>query len=213
MPVREIPISSRSLTGRHASGRGAGSIGYESSLERDFISLMLFDPQVTNIEEQPVRIDYRDSTGSQRHYTPDFLVQRTAGAAILIEVKPAKFVTADLDDKFNAARTFARSRGWTFEVWTEREIRTPRLENAKFLLPYRANAPADKICDRLLAALGETTSATITGLLEDTCGNDDERAIALSALWHLLATGVVHARLEEVLKPDSEIRLMQRRLS
>lgn len=54
MPFRKIPISGRSLTGRHATKQPTGSVGFESSLERDFITLMMFDPSVAKIEEHPV---------------------------------------------------------------------------------------------------------------------------------------------------------------
>ncbi|MCF3630543.1 TnsA endonuclease N-terminal domain-containing protein [Thalassospiraceae bacterium LMO-SO8] len=207
MPVRKIPISSRSLTGRHAYGRGKGAVGFESSLERDFISLMRFDANVTDIEEQPVRISFQDTAGKHRHYTPDFLVHRRSGASMLAEIKPAKFVTADLDDKFNAARNFARRRGWTFEVWTEREIRIPRLENAKFLLPYQQAEPPTWARDRLLIALGETGRTTVTRLLEATCRQEDDRAEALFALWHLVATGTVAAGMDDPLTPATNIHL------
>lgn len=207
MPVRKIPISSRSLTGRHAYGRGKGAVGFESSLERDFISLMRFDANVTDIEEQPVRISFQDSAGKHRHYTPDFLVHRGSGASMLVEIKPAKFVTATLDDKFNAARNFARRRGWTFEVWTERQIRIPRLENAKFLLPYQEAEPPVGARDRLLTALGETGRTTVTCLLDATCQQEDDRAEALFALWHLVATGTIVASMDDLLTPATDIHL------
>ena len=51
MTVRRIPISNRALTGRHAVFPGGKSRAFESSIERDFISLMLLDPSVVDIEE------------------------------------------------------------------------------------------------------------------------------------------------------------------
>ncbi len=63
----------------------------------------------------------------------------------LIEVKYA----ADLDANrahllptFEAAQAWAAQGGGTFRVATEREVRTPFLQNAKRLLPLR-NAPID----------------------------------------------------------------------
>ena len=170
---------------------------------------MLFDPDVTDIEEQPVRISYQDSTGTYRHYTPDFLVHRDSDAPMLAEVKPSKFVTADLDDKFNAAINFARRRGWTFEVWTEREIRIPRLDNAKFLLPYMEAQPPAGSCARLLTALGETGRTTVASLLDATCREVDDRAEGLFALWHLIATGTITAHMDDLLTPTSEIHLVE----
>jgi hypothetical protein len=62
MPVRDIPIGTRAVTGRHARS-GAR---YESSLERDFFELMMSDPAVEHIEEQPVRISYIDNAHRRR---------------------------------------------------------------------------------------------------------------------------------------------------
>jgi hypothetical protein len=39
--------------------------------------------------------------------------------------------------KFRAAQRYARQQGWRFRLVTERHMRTPYLENAKFLRPYR----------------------------------------------------------------------------
>jgi len=135
MTVRKMPISHNSVTGRHAMGPGKRSIGYESTLERDFVSLMAFDPGVTDIEEQPVRIDFEDDEGRKRHYTPDYLVHRNGAPPLLAEIKPSKFLTPDLEPKFEAAQSYAAARGWEFEVWTEKDIRTPRLQKHSFPSP------------------------------------------------------------------------------
>lgn len=131
MPVRKIPRSSSSITGRFSRGPGGGSIGFESTLERDFVRLMAFDPDVTDIEDQPVRIDYTSDDNRPRHYTPDYLVQRRNAPPLLAEIKPKKFLTPDLEPKFDAARSYAEARGWVFEVWTEREIRTRKLDKIR----------------------------------------------------------------------------------
>jgi len=89
MPVRTIPLSHSSVTGRLASRSGQPSIAFESSLERDFAVLQLFDPAVQSIEEQPVRIDYKAPTGRATRYTPDFLViyRSDVPPSRLVEVK------------------------------------------------------------------------------------------------------------------------------
>ena len=133
MPVRTIPRSSNSITGRFSRGPGKGSIGFESTLERDFVRLMALDPNVTDIEDQPVRIEFEDDKGRPHHYTPDYLVQRKGAAPLLAEIKPTKFLTPDLEPKFAAARRYAAEQGWVFEVWTEREIRTKRLNKIRLL--------------------------------------------------------------------------------
>ena len=70
MPVRNIPISNRAVTGRHAKS-GAR---YESALERDYYELISADPDVINIDWQPVSISYTSIDGKTRRYTPDALI-------------------------------------------------------------------------------------------------------------------------------------------
>ena len=138
MPIRKIPIGNRAVTGMHARS-GAR---YESSLERDFFELMTADPTVDKVEEQPVQINYATSDGAQRRYTPDALVTFRAdptGAVakpLLCEIKyreeyKAKF--QELKARFQAARRYAREKGWRFCVVTDREIRTFRFANLRFL--------------------------------------------------------------------------------
>ncbi|MFC1672744.1 TnsA endonuclease N-terminal domain-containing protein [Pseudomonadota bacterium] len=208
MPVRKIPISHSSVTGRHALGPGKDSVGYESTLERDFVSLMTFDPGVTGIEEQPVRIEYEDSEGRQRHYTPDYLIERQNKPTLLAEIKPTKFITHDLDDKFEAAKLFAAKRGWVFEVWTEKVIRTPRLQNVRFLLGYR-DYPADPgRAARILKQMESDGPMAVEQLL-NACWNSDEeeRARGLGALWNLVAVGKLQADLDRELTMESILKI------
>lgn len=203
MPARKIPIARNSLTGRHAMGPDARSVGFESSLERDFAELMHFDPDVTGIEEQPVRIDYVDDEGRKRHYTPDYLVQRQNAPTLLIEIKPRQFLKPELEAKFDAARSYAASRGWLFEVWTEREIRTRYLDNVRFLLPYRHRAAAPERAARILSQI-ESDGPTSVELLLERCWTDEtERAYGQNTLWQLLATGQLQANLNKELSPQT----------
>ena len=73
MPIRSIPLSHSSVTGRLASRPGHASIKFEFSLERDFAILQLFDYSVLSVEEQPVRIDYKAPSGKPtRSRIPSF---------------------------------------------------------------------------------------------------------------------------------------------
>lgn len=210
MPVRKIPMNYRGLTGRHAVEPGGRSIGFESSLERDFVALMLFDSEVTGIEEQPVRIYYLDPvTSRRRFYTPDFLVHRKNSPSLLVEVKPddvLKRLRAELEPRFNAARDYANAEGWVFEIRTERDIRTPRLQNVRFLLPYRNRRMDPGLSTRILSHLRECGVSTVGGTV-NACWNDDmEAARGLSALWFLLSTGRINTDLDRALTQDTQIK-------
>ena len=60
MPVRNIPIGTRALTGQHARS-GAR---YESGLERDFFELMTQDSLFDDVDWQPVQLDYLSQCGT-----------------------------------------------------------------------------------------------------------------------------------------------------
>jgi len=163
MVARSIPKSYRNVTGRFASVKNRNPIGFESTLEKDFFLLLEFDRRVESFEEQPVTIPYHNPEGQLCRYTPDVLVRyrpvltgQPGGPPALCEVKYRSDLRehgAEYRPKFTAARRYARDRGWRFRVVTEREIRTPRLRNIRFLLRYRPMRVDDTDRDALLTTL------------------------------------------------------------
>lgn len=217
MPVRRIGLCYRSVSGRVPMGAGRPSVAVESTLERDFAILQRFDRDVAAVEEQPVRIEYRDASGVRRRYVPDFLVQyRGAGCPpVLVEVKfstdPA-LVSGRLEDRFAAARAYARQRGWTFAVMTEQAIRTPRLGNATFLLSYRSRVPNPGLRARALMALG-SEYATVDALAEDLAGAiGTRREHVLPTLWTMVARFEMITDLDCPLTMRSQLHLPERGL-
>lgn len=73
MPVRKIPKNYRNVTGIAAHAKADGPAMFESTLERDFITLLEFDPAVETFEVQPLTLDWTDRDGKSRRYTPDVL--------------------------------------------------------------------------------------------------------------------------------------------
>lgn len=203
MPVRQIGLRYRSVSGRVPMGRGRRAVAIESTLERDFALLQRFDPTVIEIEEQPVRIRY----GKGRGYVPDFLVRYAdpTRPPLLVEVKfstdPA-LLSGQLEERFEAARQYAHSQGWFFKVVTEVEIRTPRLENATFLLPYRARKISLQTRGAIIESLSKARTigalAEATGLLPD--------------IWTLVACFELLADLDAPLTMRSPLRLPERKL-
>jgi hypothetical protein len=180
---------------------------FESTLERDLFLLLEFDPNVRFFEEQPVRIEYQDEQGKQRSYTPDVLVtyHSTLDAPWphrpeLLEVKyesELKAKAQELQPKFEAAEAYVLRHDWQFRVATERDIRTPRLQNVRLLLPYRT-ALADELSEaRLLHFLDEEGPQELDALLRAVASTDEARAVALPSVWRLLATGTVFADLDQ----------------
>jgi len=196
MPARKIPKNYRNVTGIAAAGKAEGAAGFESTLERDFLTLLEFSPDVERFEVQPVTLSWHDGTG-ERRYTPDALVhfrrtERTTPAVILYEVKyraELREKWEELRPKFRAAIRFARAQGWRFKLISEREIRTTYLDNARFLLPYvRQGPPPVADMDLLDAMLRGRREANVEQLLQVACQDQWNRARLLPAAWYLVGT-------------------------
>ena len=215
MAVRKIGINCRSMTGRE----GFSGQQYESALERDLLDLLAFDLNVDYCESQPIRLHYDRADGARLPYTPDVLVhyRRDISPAkdmphLLVEVKYREEYRdrfRELRQRFRAARQYARERGWRFCVFTEREIRTPYLKNARFLRPYRDHNPDPERERTLINHLNSLVEATPTELLKNYAGNPNERACLLTVLWKLVADFRIQVDLMEPLTMQSRLRPCQ----
>lgn len=190
-PVRSIGVQSRSITGTLPSGDR-----YESSLERDFMLLLQFDPAIDVYTPQPLTMRYRGLDGAMHRYTPDGLIEWRRDR--VSDDVPPLLVEIKYRDAFKgewrrwrclsrALGAFARDRGWRFAIFTERQIRTPMLTNVRFLLPYRGRSSTveteEWILD-LLRTLIESTPATLISLLYQDRWN---QAAILPVVWKLMA--------------------------
>lgn len=213
-PVRRIRSGHRGIRGvAPVAGR---QVAFESALERDFLALLAFDPLITDVHGQPVRIEFTDPlTGRARHYTPDVLASYDPAAGwpgqVLYEVKyraDLRVEWARLKPAFLAARRHAREQGMRFSVVTEAQIRGPRLDNARFLAGHidrRRDEAVEERLLRLLAASGETTPQS---LLASAFPDQGGRGAAIGQLWRLVATRHIQADLSWPLTMATPIRLV-----
>lgn len=216
MGVRKIPTNRRSLTGLIASRKNSRMVASESSLERDLMLLLDFDRDVERYEEQPVQIEYRDKEGQRRTYTPDVLIYyrqivspQKPNSPLLCEVKYRKDLFdnwREIKPKIRAGRAYARVQDWRFQIFTEREIRTPYLENAKFLRQYLRIVPSTLDRNLLLETLRQLDKTDPESLLLAVHQDRLKRAELLPTLWHLLAIGMIEADLAQPLNMRSSIR-------
>jgi len=212
-PVRELKTSRRCLTGRVSLASG-GTASFESSLERDWLIALDFDPSISLIREQPFSI-YYDYLGRRRRYTPDVLVESLASDGsvhtTVYEVKPLDELRANWElyrPRFREAVRYCRARGWRFKIVTERDIRTPFVQNAKFLRRYRTILEQPLLAKQLLytlRALGETTPQA---LLAAAYLTEERRMAATSELWRLVALRTVVAWLDAPLTMSTPIWLL-----
>ena len=199
-PVRNIGMNSRSVTGK-VPGFGI----YESTLERDFMELLRFESYVETFTAQPVTIEYRNSDGQVRSYTPDGLVQFKSiqGATkppLLYEIKYLADFRKDwrvLLPKFRAAKSFAHSNHWTFEVFTESHIRGVYFRNIKFLWPYKQLDIDDSRIHLVLDRLADLQETDVSLLLCTLSHDKIKHAQFIQVVWHLISNFRVGCDLNE----------------
>jgi hypothetical protein len=208
MPTRDIPASRAFNTrGIIASSKAVGKAMYESALERDHLLLLDFDRTVKRFEVQPIKIDMSHVPG-HRHYTPDVLIEFELGYGqpCLSEVKFEEDLRRnypDLKPKFKAAMHVCRMRGWIFHIVTERHVRTPLLENVRFLRDYRLYPVDAELSSRIAKA---ASAPCHIEALRNAITNADPQQV-LAAIWHHLWHGRLVANLDnEQLHMRSEVR-------
>lgn len=194
MAVRKIPKNHLHVTGNFASRKNGQMGGFESLLEKDYMLLLEFDNAVESFEEQPVTIPV---TGVARGYTPDILVRFFSDSATgqlrppeLTEVKSIEDLRRNKEkyaSKFAAAEKYAHELGWVFNIKTEKEIRTQRLVNIKFLREYRNIDPAEDDCVKLLSlVLSRNGTATLPDLLAALGWTEDDDLHWLPVIWNMV---------------------------
>lgn len=216
MSVRAIPKNYRNLTGLANSQKSDGAF-FESTLERDFLSIIEFDTNVESYEVQPISINWVDSENRRRVYTPDTLINYIPGRSpfsscetLLCEIKYRSDIEsnwAEYKPKFKAAIRYARMNGWRFKIFTENEIRTAFMENAKFLLPYLNQKLDDAHEALLLDRLIAMRECTVEGLIKSIFNDKWAQAELIQSLWYLVASRRIATDLNIPLTMSSRIWL------
>lgn len=192
-------------------------MAFESSLERDWSILLAFDDDVRGFVDQPFTISYTHE-GKGHHYTPDYLADwgRLSGnfRRFVYEVRFRDDLRIQWQEhypRFRAANHHCRARGWTFTILTDVEIRTPYLENVKFLRSYKQITERGDTCARILNALDVQGTTTPNKLLASVCESEQTRLDTLPTLWHLIATRRIACDLQRVVTMNSCIFRSERR--
>lgn len=211
MPVRKIPKNYRNVTGRAASDKAEGTAAFESTLERDFITLLEFSCHVKSFEVQPVTINWIDDKGLARRYTPDVLVHYSTVGMLpeLVEVKYRQDLERywiELKPRLKAGIRFARTQGWRFKIMSELEIRTPLLNNARFLLPFLRNGPPPEAdMDLLYSKLRQLGQSTPQFLTTAIFQDEWHRAQLIPSVWYLVAKRIIGADFDQPVTMASNI--------
>lgn len=210
------------MTGYAPTTKGSKAQDTESGLEHDFLTLLEYDRRVERYVAQPFTIHWRDKNGKKRHYTPDVVVKYSSSSisedpylrTTIFEVKPRTVLKEEwleLKPKFRGAIGWAKEYGCRFHLVTEREIRTPYLRNARFLLDYRSRNLQDRaelIVTRqrqIARTLVELKSTTPRDLLQAITGDLRQQAELIPWIWNSITLDFVGVDLYQPLTMASTI--------
>lgn len=206
--VRKIKPTRISVSGRVICKGKA--VAYESTLERDFLIVQNYHPDIKNIVAQPVTIKF-NKNGREYPYTPDFFVEYHEFANrknMIIEVKPEALWREnwrDWSDKWKAMQRYCRQNNMVFHVYDENRIRTIALDNINIIKALKNTAidEADiKAVTEQVELMGITT---IDYLLTRFYTGELLRKHGLRVIYHLLATQQLYFNLFEELTTQSEV--------
>lgn len=184
-------------------------------LLRDFETLLNFDLNILHYIRNPVLIPYPDSEGRKRTYAPAFLIKYRTDiipakwmSPLLCEVRCRRDLFQhwrELKPMMLAGRQYARRRKWRFQIITEREVRTPYLVNARFLLPFRKQKTNWNYADRLMDTLYELRFASLEAVLAACAKDSAEGERLLPTLWEMIAKRRVGVDLTQPLAMHSAL--------
>ncbi len=217
--ARKIGLGRRALTGYMTSAKKTEGIGqFESSLERDYFALLEFDAKVIAWHPQPFTIPIPATQGRRgTRYSPDVAVEyatapngKNLDRVELVEVKYRDELRANWDyfkHRFRHGIRYAKREGWRFRILTEREIRTERLNNAKFFLPYRDRGTDEDDIYSIAMVLEKQGISTPNRVLDCPSLGYLTRGRLISILWHMVAKGLVVIDFDQPFGMNSPIQL------
>ncbi|WP_178861943.1 TnsA endonuclease C-terminal domain-containing protein [Thiomicrorhabdus cannonii] len=205
-PARIIPRSYRNITGKLASKKTEGYTNFESGIEYGALVLCEYSHDIETFHAQPRRFNYFFN-GKHRHYTPDIFVQYKNGLKLYVEVKYRSYLRENWDElkpKFKAAIHELKSEPNTyFKIWTEKEIDTTYLENAKFLLPYRHRDFEAEHPDLIFNELSQQNNIPVKTLLNKLSNSRLVQAEFLNTIWSLVSNNQIKIDLSQPLNMQS----------
>lgn len=216
MKNRKIGYTYGSVSG-HFSFRKQKSIAFESTLERDLLTLLEFNDSVEDVVEQPLTIEYENHNGRTVTYTPDFLVYfkepdaallRLQRKPLLIEVKPTDKLQKhfqELRPRFKVAVQYAHANDMIFKIYDEKRIRTQYLKNIIFLKRYKKLEYQEEDENLILAYIHSVGNISIEYVLETLSTTKEQKALMLSNIWSLLAHKKILCHFDKTLNLQTEV--------
>ncbi|MBO6510710.1 MAG: hypothetical protein JJ979_19870 [Roseibium sp.] len=161
-------FSSRGFLWNHTSLSWAG---YESTLERDFLTILNVRSDVKLWQEQPEPVTYVDDQGKRRKHTFDVSVHLFNGETVACDVKPQKrLVRSGIEEVHRLIRRQHPDYADKFLIRTDRHISRALVRNAELLLRARTLRDEDSIDElrrHLISMHGVYRLASLVALLND----------------------------------------------
>jgi hypothetical protein len=201
-PVRGFPSykGQRHHSGRWWTATTETLIGYESWLERDWLLLLDFDPNVVGIAAQPFWLCWTTPEGQPRSHAPDYFARMLDGSALVLDCRPPERIKDRDQLAFQATRSACARLGWRYEVAGPPSATS--LTNAHWLSGYRHPRHYQR---DIAAALKDVFEAP-TGLFEGAAAIGDPTAV-LPTLYHLLWRHELNVDVTEPLHINSTVTL------
>ena len=151
MSVRQPQHIGSNIIGCFPSLKTKGVVTFESTIERDLIYFLEYDPTVSHFEAQPCTLKY-ELNGHRKRYTPDFNVCHGSYES-LVECKPVSKVP-EFAERFDAIQRLAQWQDKQFVVVTDQQLRTGYyLKNIQHLTYYARFIPPVRFEDQLVKLL------------------------------------------------------------
>jgi Holliday junction resolvase len=196
LPIRKIPIQTKSVAGRFFSYKNNQLLDFESQLEKKCYLILEFNENITSYEPQPLKIN---------NYIPDILAYRENNIPLLIEVKysdEAFNPDEKLQKKFDTLKNYAKENNLEFKIFTEKEITEPYFSNISLIYNY-ANINIDNDIKNYIKSLIPLTGISIANLLLK-LNNDIQY---LSYIYHLIFIKELDINLYQKINYNSIVRL------
>ena len=200
MPVEDVSRYKGIQRGAIPSSKLGRMVHWKSALVRDYIYLLEYDPYVLSYEEQPCTIAY-SYRGQSHTYTPDFLVQRSNHAQMLIACTSSSHLH---DQKYlvqwTAASIWCQQTFSSFAFITERTLQPHRvlIENLRLLAVHAHRTIDEPVCEIILRTVAAVSHPlSLPEIIELT--PDISARIIPGVVWHLLAVGRLTANLTQPL--------------
>lgn len=216
MKKRKIGYTYGSVSGHYAF-RKQKSIAFESTLERDLLTLLEYNDSVSDVIEQPVTIEYTNHNGRAVTYTPDFLVYFKESDAdllklkrkpLLIEVKPKEKLQNHFNElraKFQIATRYAQANDMIFKIYDESRIRTQYLKNILFLKRYKRIKYPKEEENKILSYSNAIGNIAVEYILEYLCISKEQKGIMLGHIWRLISDKKLLCNLDKELNLQTEV--------